>query len=57
MFGKTKVRCLFKIWLALYQVENYLWQRYSDCFTRISGGKDFPEYHRNKSNTDEDLPF
>jgi hypothetical protein len=56
MMGNTKTRWMFKIWLALYQLENFLWKRYSGSFMKLNGGKEFHEYHQNKPNTD-DPPF
>jgi hypothetical protein len=52
----AKTRWMFKIWLVLYQLENFLWHRYSASFMSINGGKDFHEYHQNQTNTD-DIPF
>jgi hypothetical protein len=57
MLENTKARWLFKIWLRLYQLENYLWHHYADSFRKLNGGKDFPEYHQDQPNSDEDLPF
>ena len=56
MLGNIKARWLFKIWLRLYELENYLWHRYSDSFRKL-GDKDFPEYHQDQPNSDKDGPF
>jgi hypothetical protein len=52
----AKTRWMFKIWLVLYQLENFLWHRYSGAFMSINGGKDFHEYHQDQPNTDN-IPF
>jgi hypothetical protein len=56
MAGNIKARWMFKIWLALYQLENFLWERYSGSFMKLNGGKDFHEYHHDQTNT-HDIPF
>jgi hypothetical protein len=52
----AKTRWIFKLWLALYKLENFLWYRYSGSFMSLNGGKDFHEYHQNQSDTDN-IPF
>ena len=54
--GNRKTRWIFKIWLLLYQIENFLWERYSSSFTEINGGKDLHEYHHYQLD-DNDIPF
>lgn len=56
VMGNRKTRWIFKIWLLLYQVENFLWERYSSSFKEINGGKDFHEYHHYQLD-DNDIPF
>ena len=56
MVGNTRTRWMFKIWLVLYQLENFLWERYSSSFMKLNGGKDFHEYHHDQPNT-HDIPF
>ena len=55
MKHNKKIQYLFKLWLILYRIENALWQRYSLSFMRLSGGKDFPEYHYEPPYNDESL--
>jgi len=57
MLGNTKTRWLFQIWLRLYELESYLWDRYSDEFRKLNGDKDFSEYHQDRPHSDEDVPF
>ena len=52
----AKTRWAFKLWLALYKLENFLWSRYSASFMSLNGGKHFHEYHQNQSEAD-DIPF
>ena len=47
---------IFKVWLILYRIENFIWERYSHSFTKLNGGKEFPEYHQNQFYSDE-IPF
>jgi len=54
--GNRKNRWIFKIWLMLYQIENFLWERYSSSFKEINGRKDFHEYHHFQLD-DNDIPF
>lgn len=56
VMDNTKTRWIFKLWLILYQLENFLWQRYSGSFMKLNDGKDFHEYHQNQTNTN-DIPF
>lgn len=53
MKNYTKTIFVFKLWLILYRLEYFLWQRYSDSFLILGGGKDFPEYHQNQKPTDD----
>jgi len=57
MLGNTKTRWLFQIWLRLYELESYLWDRCSDEFRKLNGDKDFSEYHQDRPHSDEDVPF
>jgi hypothetical protein len=56
MKSYIKTLFAFKLWLILYRLEYFLWQRYSGSFLKLSGGKDFPEYHQDQQPTD-DIPF
>ena len=56
MTGIKKTHCVFKLWLVLYRIENFIWKRYANSFTKLNGGKHFPEYHENRSDSDQ-IPF
>lgn len=56
MNSDRKANYLFKIWLILYRLENFIWQRYAYSFMKLNGGKAFHEYHQNQSVNDE-VPF
>ncbi len=57
MKSKTMVRYAFKVWLILYQLENFIWKRYSHSFIKLNGGKDLPQYHQNQPCEENDIPF
>lgn len=50
------IQCIFKIWLLLYRIENFIWERYSQGFMMLNGAKDFHHYHYDEPETD-DIPF
>ncbi len=56
MIRMKKTQYVFKLWLILYRIESFIWERYSDSFTKFNGGKDFPEYHQDQYPSD-DIPF
>jgi len=56
MIENKKTHFVFKLWLILYRIENFIWERYSHSFTKLNGGKDFPEYHQNQFYSDQ-IPF
>lgn len=56
MIRIKKTRFVFKLWLILYRIESFIWERYSDSFTGFNGGKDFHEYHYDQFYSD-DIPF
>jgi hypothetical protein len=51
-----KTQFVFKLWLILYRIECFIWDRYSHSFTRLNGGKDFHEYHQDEYHS-SDVPF
>jgi hypothetical protein len=56
MKTNRKIRFIFKLWLFLYNLENTIWQRYSNSFLKINGGKQFHEYAQELPDID-DTPF
>ena len=56
MIRKKKIQYVFKLWLILYRIESFIWDRYSYFFKELNGGKDFPGYHQNQYFSD-DIPF
>jgi hypothetical protein len=44
---------MFKLWLILYRIECFIWDRYSHSFVRFSMGKDFHEYHQDQYLSDD----
>lgn len=56
MTEARRTQYVFKLWLILYRIENFIWERYSHSFTKLNGGKDFLEYHQNQFHSDQ-IPF
>jgi hypothetical protein len=48
-----KMQYVFKLWLILYRIENFIWERYSHAFIKLNGGKDFHEYHQDQLYSDQ----
>lgn len=56
MNSKRMIQYIFKLWLALYRLENAIWERYSYSFVGLNSGKEFHEYHQSQQNSN-DIPF
>jgi hypothetical protein len=55
MIKIKKTHYVFKLWLLLYRIENFIWERYSNSFTKLNGGKNFHEYHQDHIYSDQIL--
>ena len=51
-----KIQGIFKLWLLLYRLENFIWNRYSQGFMMLNEDKDFSQYHYDQPDHD-DIPF
>ncbi len=51
-----KTLALFRLWLLLYRIENFIWERYSDSFMTISKKNSLPQCYRDQLYYD-DIPF
>lgn len=55
MKNNEEVKFVWKLWTILVQLEDLVWEHYSDDFIELNMDKDFKQYR--KPPQDDDIPF